>query len=468
VELLVTDTVQLVVQVLDAQGRVVTTDLEWQVDPPSALTIVGGAGQTTVVRSDSITVTASTTGDGSVRVRVPADGPVSGQELAISVPIRMKWRSVDAGAAHACGVTWDGRAHCWGSLNEVIFGAFLGDGSSSGTDRPAEVAGALTFTAVSAGANHACGLIRGGTVYCWGANTFGAVGNGTSADQLSPVAVFQGPSWSSVSAGPMFTCGVAANPASGVCFGRADDGQLGSTVGLETCDGRACRTVPQGILISGTPPANVASIGAGTAVMCVALADGAAYCWGDNARGMLGNPAVAQSDTAVAVSGATDFAAVSVGSHHACGLSAAGVARCWGTNRFGELGSGALDLGSSCDGLDCNPIPLEVSGGELFTSISVGGRSTCALTGDGRVFCWGWNRFGQLSATSSETCNGESCSTTPLEIEGLTLVSVSVGEGFACGLAPGGAAYCWGRGEYGQHGDGDLADSTEPVRVIDP
>jgi alpha-tubulin suppressor-like RCC1 family protein len=48
------------------------------------------------------------------------------------------------------------------------------------------------------------------------------------------------------------------------------------------------------------------------------------------------------------------------------------------------------------------------------------------------------------------------------------LVSVSVGEGFACGLAPGGAAYCWGRGEYGQHGDGDLADSTEPVRVIDP
>ena len=266
--------------------------------------------------------------------------------------------------------------------------------------------------------------------------------------------------FASVTAGGNHTCGLTTGGAA-FCWGENGAGELGngSAVGPE-----ACAAIRGTALPCSQEPVAVAGaitfseLSAGGEYTCGLTASGAAHCWGLLAL------LYPYSPFPVAVAGGFTFFAVSVGNSHACGVTTGGLLYCWGSNDYGQLGNG-----STSD----SPVPVLVTGGFRFSAVTTGHSYTCALTTGGAAYCWGFSYFGQLGNGSTtgpgagpESCSGSPCSTVPLAVTGgLTFSMLSAGTTHACGVTTGGAAYCWGVNDLGQLGDGTTTNSSAPVKV---
>ena len=206
-----------------------------------------------------------------------------------------------------------------------------------------------------------------------------------------------------------------------------------------------------------------AKIAASGTTVCGLLSTGTAYCWGRNSRGQLGNNTTIDQPLPTAVLGvgggpAMSFASIETG-QHTCALDVTGAAYCWGYNQQGQLGDGTKTDSST---------PLAVIGPPAtFASIHTGSYHTCALTSTGAAYCWGTNNNGQLG-----TGTGDVTSPTAVLGPGggaaLSFASLAPGRFSTCGVATDGAAYCWGRGGEGQLGDAGTASSGFPVAVAAP
>jgi len=197
------------------------------------------------------------------------------------------------------------------------------------------------------------------------------------------------------------------------------------------------------------------SIAAGNMHACGVTTANDGYCWGDNVFGELGSGSASSFplNIPVEVSGGHAWASITAGSGHACGTTTAGNGYCWGYNGFGGLGDGSVT--------DSN-IPVEISGGHTWASITAGGGLTCGITTAGGGYCWGFNGFGELG-------NGLAAnSSIPVEIsDGHTWASISVGNSYTCGVTTAGSGYCWGFNDDGQLGNGttDLPPGLTPVEI---
>jgi alpha-tubulin suppressor-like RCC1 family protein len=359
----------------------------------------------------------------------------------------ISFASVTAGDNHSCGLTTSGAAYCWGGNSS----GQLGNGSTDPSLVPAPVIGGLTFTALDVGSEDSCGLTTSGAAYCWGNNQIGQLGNGTSGSFSSaPVAVTGGLTFTAVSVGSLHTCGVTT-AGSAYCWGRNGNGELGvgTTTGPETCtltgSSQQCSTAPVQVVAPGGLTFTMVS--AGYDHTCAVTSSGAAYCWGFAAPGD-GTSHV--SSFPVAVSGGLTFMSVTAdGWDYTCGLVTSGAAYCWG---FGILG----------DGSD-NPslVPVAVAGGLTFTTVTMGYQHACGVATGGAAYCWGANYLGQLGTGSTDF------SRVPVAVSGgLTFTTVTSGSTSSCGITNGGAAYCWGANYAGQLGNGSANTlSTVPVKV---
>ena len=352
----------------------------------------------------------------------------------------LKFSTLTAGDAHTCGLTTTGAAYCWGSNAN----GQLGD--STGTDRalPVAVSTNRVFTSIVAGFQHTCATVQSGPAWCWGSNASGQLGDGTSgANRNAPQVVSGGYAFERLAAGSSHTCGLVAMVA--YCWGGAWQGQLGSPMPVNQVP---YITVPTAV----TGQQAYVEIVAGQAHTCALSGSRAAFCWGANENGQVGDGSTTDRFAATAVGGGQSFTSVATGGQFTCGVNTAGIAYCWGSNWSGQLGTGASSV---------QPTPAAVTGGKLFTSIATGMNHTCGLTAEGAAYCWGWNRYGQLGDGS--TVNAAQ----PVPVTGgLTFASLVAGDVHTCGLTKAGSAYCWGSSGGGSIGDGQwLGTRVVPVAV---
>jgi alpha-tubulin suppressor-like RCC1 family protein len=382
--------------------------------------------------------------------------------------------SISAGTFHTCGITAAGAAYCWGrnSAGE------LGDGTTAEQPSPVLVLGGLTFATVSAGDNYTCGVAVDGTAYCWGLNA-GQFGDGA----VVPVPVAGGHRFAAVNAGDAHLCGVTT-VGTAYCWGQNGTGQLGTgtNIGPEDCTGTSCSPVP----VPAGGGLNFGEVDPGAGYTCGVTTAGVVYCWGSNFDGALGigtatGPQTCGgsqcSPTPVPVSGNLSFTSVSAGSRaiHTCGLTRDGAVYCWGANRQGQLGVGTTTGPETCGLRICSTLPVLVAGGLSFAEVGAGQSHTCGVTAEGTAYCWGLNDSGQLgigTTAGPESCQhvGDPptpCSTVPVPISGQAgFLTVSAGAFHSCGVTADGAAYCWGENGNGQLGDGTTNQRLTPGRVV--
>jgi alpha-tubulin suppressor-like RCC1 family protein len=376
----------------------------------------------------------------------------------VIVRVQVLFRSVSAGGRHSCGISRGGRAYCWGN------GAAgqLGNGTIESSTVPALVTAQGDLSAMSAGLETTCG-IGNGTAYCWGSNGARQLGTGAKADAWTPVAVAGGYAFEAVGVNTLHACGITAQ-GQALCWGADWAGQIGNGVAPRAL---TPEPVAGGLTFQSVAPGWLFTCGITTA--------GAAYCWGFNETSQLGVAAADEicawpdgadvpcSTDPVPVATATRFATVVAGSGHACALTPEGAAYCWGDNGRGQLGDGTTERSWT---------PTAVVGGLSFVSLTAGDRHTCGVTVDGHAWCWGDNGLGALGTNATfENCGGEPCATAPVASGGtlqFAMVSASTGPGSShtCGVTPDGHAYCWGRNDHGQLGAGYSGGITfTPVPV---
>ncbi len=224
------------------------------------------------------------------------------------------------------------------------------------------------------------------------------------------------------------------------------------------------------VVAGGGPPFN--DVSAGEGFSCALSRRGDVYCWGLNRFGTLGAGDLVDAATPRQVVGDVAFSSLTATGSHACALAPDGAAYCWGQNASRELGAESNDICVTTQGreLPCSVRPLAVSGDLRFQSIDAGWRHNCGLTAQGDAYCWGWNQFGQLGTTTTETCLTDgvvlnACSTTPVAVSGgLRFKSISAGFWQTCGLTVDDQTYCWGRNILGTFGDGTTREGgSTPV-----
>ena len=437
---LITPPVQITVQ--DASGNTVT-------NATTTVTVALGANPGAATLSGTLTVAAiqGIVTFSNLRIDRPGSGytlvaSAGGLSGATSTPfaVTLTFAAVSASSEHTCGVAGAGAAYCWGDNSS----GRLGDGTTTDRSSPVLVAGGVSFATVSAGGGRTCGVTAAGAAYCWGYNQDGEVGDGgTISPRLGPVLVAGGVTFTAVSAGFNHTCGVTAAGAA-YCWGENFLGQLG--------DGTTTnRSSP--VLVAGG--VSFAAVSAGSIHTCGVTAAGAAYCWGNNSEGQLGDGTTTSRASPVLVAGGVSFAAVSAaGTEHTCGVTAAGAAYCWGERSM--LGGGNMTTTNALT-------PGLVVGGVSFAAVSAGSFHTCGVTVEGAAYCWGSGGEGELGDGSATPLVQE---TPGLVVGGVSFAAVSPGDRYTCGVTAAGAAYCWGWNLYGQLGDGTTINRLTPVRVV--
>ncbi len=350
--------------------------------------------------------------------------------------------SVNSGETNTCVVLADGTALCWGSNTD----GQLGDGTTNSSVAPVAVAGLSNIVGIGSGRGHTCAAVSDQTIKCWGDNEFGQLGNGSNADSLTPVTVSGISTAVEVAVGQDHTC-ARLSDGSVKCWGNNGNGRLGNG---DPVDGTP---VNSNVPVDAVGITTATKISAGFSHSCALLSDGTAACWGNDHAGQLGRGAgiIGVSLTPVIVDGLTGASDISVGAWHSCAV-VSGSVKCWGLN---------ADLQLGVDGLGHSGVPLAVAGVTSAEEVSAGTHHTCVRLSDGHVNCWGLNFDGRLGNADTNA------SASPVVVIGMTTATqISSGSRHTCALQSDDSVRCWGSNVEGQLGNGTHNNSNRPARVI--
>ncbi|MCC7541052.1 MAG: hypothetical protein IT379_32840 [Deltaproteobacteria bacterium] len=351
---------------------------------------------------------------------------------------------IDTGACNA-GMQTCSAAGTWGMCVGGIGPMPEVCGNATDEDCDGSTANGCAIVQLTAGYEHTCGLRQNQTVVCWGRNGFGQLGDGTTTDRNIPVSVGGLTDATAIAAGRRHTCALRSTGVM-VCWGSGVSGELGTgTLGAGVMS--LTPTMVPGL-------SGVAEIDARESKSCARLSSGALWCWGFWGSGV-GNGTTGANHASPVMVTISGVRQVSLGDEHACALTSS-AAYCWGRNDLGQLG----------DGTTMSPrfTPVVVGGLTSAIRIAAGATHSCATRGGGGVSCWGANYTGQLGIGSSGPTMYWPA---PLEVMSLTDANgISLGYfGYGCAQRATGNVACWGDNSAGQLGDGTTMQRTIPTAV---
>lgn len=340
-----------------------------------------------------------------------------------------------AGGTHSCALR-DADLWCWG-INRA---GQVGVGDVLEQSQPVTIGAPRSWSWISAGLNHTCGVHDDGDLACWGSNEgFGQLGTGDQDFRTSPTSVVETGPWRRVSAGQFHTCAIKTE-GSLWCFGPNAEGNLGIPFSANALT--PTRVGPRG---------DWAGVSASWGFhSCGITQDSGLRCWGANTSGQLAlDPTtISRTDRPTVVAGS--WRAVSGGFEFTCAIDTEARLWCWGGNSVGQLGLGNNNAGTF--------VPQRVGGGSNWRTVVAGSDHVCAINQLDELHCWGSNLSGQLGVGDSERRSS------PTTVPGRWL-QVSVGLEHSCAVAGDFSVWCWGKGENLQLGLGGLSSTTEPTRV---
>lgn len=346
--------------------------------PPAAWTsVAAGDGYSCATAGDGRTFCW-----GSRRTGRLGDGGTEGvaaRPVRVVANLRPDFRldTVAAGPDHACGLTGEGEAFCWGRSAEGQLGAEapgrcpVADGRVDCSPRAVRAAAPLRFRALSAGGSHTCGITTDDFLFCWGSNAAGQLGVGFfGGGGTEPVAVLRAAV--EVAAGALHTCAIALGTEV-LCWGANGDGQLGDRTFFP-------RTAPTVVTIRGAT-----GLASGARHGCVLEP---AHCWGRGTEGQIGDGQTRTVPFPVSVVTERSFRVLTAGPFHTCGVATGGDALCWGGGSDGALGTGTTP--------EVRALPTPVAGDHSWRLLSAARRHTCGVDEAGELWCWGGNDRGQI------------------------------------------------------------------------
>ena len=359
-------------------------------------------------------------------------------------------KTMAAGSEHTVAIKKDGTLWAWG---RNLFGQ-LGDGTTNDSSVPVQIIEPGPWIAVSAGRSHTVAIKSNGSLWAWGENDEGQLGVGTSGNKSNPVQVGTGTDWIAVSAGSTYTVAIKTDY-SLWSWGSSSQGQLGHAE-TPTNTPHQVGTDKDWITVS-----------AGSSHTVAIKSDGFLWAWGNNADGQLGLGESSNTKTfPVQVKDESgsgyleDVIAVSAGGYHTVAIDKYGKLWAWGNNANGQLG-----LGESGSG-NYRTIPVQIDAGS-WIAVFTGNNHTIALKKNGTLWSWGHNFKGQLGLGEKKV---EETISRPERLgEAADLVGVSGGVNHSIALRRSGILWTWGENTYGQLGNGTPSGMDEysprPVAV---
>jgi alpha-tubulin suppressor-like RCC1 family protein len=357
------------------------------------------------------------------------------------------------------------RAFAWGSNT---YGQ-LGNNTTANSQVPFEVrtAGILagkTVIAVAAGDGHSLALCADGTLAAWGNNANGQLGNGSTIQSKVPVAVntagvLAGKTVVAVAAGISHSLALCADGTL-AAWGSNGNGRLGNGTTTDS-------TVPVAVNMAGVLSGKaVIAVKAGDSQSVALCTDGTLAAWGYNGNGQLGNGNTISSNVPVAVCQVADMSgrrivAVALGTNHSLACCADGTLFAWGYNYNGQLGAG-----TTTDSMVSVAVGRTgLLAGKPVVAVSAGFNHSLALCADGTLAAWGYNSQGQLGNGSTTQVNVPTAVDQTGLLAGKTIVNVAAGYSHSMVLCADGSLAAWGYNTSGQLGNAGTTNSPVPVAV---
>lgn len=382
---------------------------------------------------------------------------VSSPVLVASPARPLSWKQISTGYRHAVAIRSDNTLWAWGNNTS----GQLGDGTLVATSTPIQI-GSLSWNSVAAGPIHSSAIRSDGTLWAWGFNAFGQLGDLSTITKSSPVLVSgpAGASWQAIANGGAHILGITTTGKL-YAWGLGTSGQLGNNAAL---------SVSSPVLVSGPAATSWALVSCGGFFSLAVNTTGRLYAWGRNTDAELGDLTTVAKSTPILVSGPanTSWSAIAGGFYHSLAISTTGVLYAWGYNASGQLGDLSLTNKSS---------PVLVSGpaATSWSVVSTVGNEqspfqeqSYAITTTGRLYAWGSNNVGQLGDLTTVSKSSPILVSGPAATSWSFLASGGTGNTTIIAITTTGLGYGWGFNTLGQAGIGSVVNVSSPVVIQAP